>query len=144
MSKLFESFKNDFTSEALEAVEDIDTFRKKDFSALLHQLKDGVSNIYLKREEVIGPEILREAERQIMLHVIDSKWVNHLHSMDSLKDGIHLQSYGQKDPLIEYKKESFDMFDELLEDIKRDTVVLLFHSQIVEKKSQEVKIPASK
>jgi len=117
----------------LHDVEDIESFRTKDFSAMLHQLKTAVFNLFNAKEESLGHEVLAEAERQIMLHVIDSKWINHLHSMDSLKEGIHLQSYGQKDPLIEYKKESFDMFDDLLEDIKRHTVVLLFHSQVVEK-----------
>jgi preprotein translocase subunit SecA len=72
-----------------------------------------------------------------MLHVIDSKWVMHLQAMDSLKEGIHLQGYGQKDPLIEYKKESFDMFEDLLLDIKKNTVSLLFHSRIVEKDQHE-------
>jgi preprotein translocase subunit SecA len=143
ITKLFESFKNDFTQGALAGVEDPESFRTKDFTALLHQLKESALRLYNQREKSLGAEIIREAERQIMLHVIDSKWVNHLHSMDSLKDGIHLQGYGQKDPLIEYKKESFDMFDNLLDDIKRDTVVLLFHSQIVERKA-EAKIPASK
>ena len=57
--------------------------------------------------------------------------------MDSLKEGIHLQSYGQKDPLIEYKKESFDMFDNLLFDIKKNTVSLLFHAQIVRSNSEQ-------
>lgn len=146
MATIFESFRNDFTHEALDEVEDMDTFRTKDLTALLHQLKEGALKLMEKRESSIGSEVIREAERQIMLHVIDSKWINHLHSMDSLKEGIHLQGYGQKDPLIEYKKESFDMFDVLLDDIKRDTVVLLYHSQIVEKKSSEEngKIPASK
>ena len=134
IAKLFEAYKADLGSEVLDQVEQMESFKNKDFSALLHQLKEAALNSYSQREAALSPEIIREAERQIMLHVIDSKWINHLHSMDALKDGIHLQSYGQKDPLIEYKKESFDMFDALLDDIKRDTVVLLFHSQIVEKK----------
>ena len=65
-----------------------------------------------------------------MLHVIDSKWVDHLHNMDALRDGIHLRGYGQKDPLMEYKKEAFDMFEQLLIDVKREAVVLLMHAQI--------------
>ena len=133
IATIFETYKNDFGAEVLHDVEDIESFRTKDFSAMLHQLKTAVFNLFNAKEESLGHEVLAEAERQIMLHVIDSKWINHLHSMDSLKEGIHLQSYGQKDPLIEYKKESFDMFDDLLEDIKRHTVVLLFHSQVVEK-----------
>ena len=75
IAKLFESFKNDFTQDALADVEDMETFRTKDFSALLHQLKEGAMNVYNKREKDLGAELVREAERQIMLHVIDSKWI---------------------------------------------------------------------
>jgi preprotein translocase subunit SecA len=89
------------------------------------------------KEAEVGSKILREAERQIMLHVIDSKWIEHIHAMDSLKDGIHLQSYGQKDPLIEYKKEAFAMFDELLLAVRKDTVVLFSHAQIVNEATKE-------
>ena len=133
ITKLFESLKSDFTEKVLEKIDSPETFRESGFDALLHQIKNSVKEIYTQKEETLGLEIVREAERQIMLHVIDSKWIEHLHAMDSLKDGIHLQGYGQKDPLIEYKKESFDMFDNLLEEIRRDTVILLFHAQVVKK-----------
>ncbi len=133
MTKIFEQIKSDLGEEILAQVEDINSFAEKGFDALQHQIKEAALAHFKSKEEALGPEVLREAERQIMLHVIDSKWVEHLHAMDSLKEGIHLQGYGQKDPLIEYKKESFDMFDNLLELIKRDTVILLFHSQVVKK-----------
>lgn len=133
ITKLFESLKADFTEKVLENIDNPETFRETGFDPLLLQIKNSVKSIYSQKEETLGLEIVREAERQIMLHVIDSKWIEHLHAMDSLKDGIHLQGYGQKDPLIEYKKESFDMFDNLLEEIRRDTVVLLFHAQVVKK-----------
>jgi preprotein translocase subunit SecA len=133
ITKLFESLKADFTEKVLENIDNPETFKETGFDPLLLQIKNSVKSIYSQKEETLGLEIVREAERQIMLHVIDSKWIEHLHAMDSLKDGIHLQGYGQKDPLIEYKKESFDMFDNLLEEIRRDTVVLLFHAQVVKK-----------
>lgn len=137
MTKIFETLKADFGEEVVDDMDEKDSFMKSGFDALMEQAKTAVNNKYQKREDELGAETLREAERQIMLHVIDSKWVSHIHAMDSLKEGIHLQGYGQKDPLIEYKKESFDMFDNLLVDIRRNTVILLFHSQIVKKEIKE-------
>lgn len=84
---------------------------------------------YEEKEKLIGPELMREAERMIMLHVIDSQWKDHLLSMDHLKEGIGLRGYGQKDPLIEYKKESFLLFQEMMERIEDETVRLLFFLQ---------------
>lgn len=134
MDRLFEMLKNDFTERVLEGVEDKASFQKAGFDPLIHQVKASVNKIYADKEFNVGADIIRQAERQIMLHVIDSKWIQHIHAMDSLKEGIHLQGYGQKDPLIEYKKESFDMFDQLLIDIRKNVVTLMFHAEIVERK----------
>jgi preprotein translocase subunit SecA len=139
IAKLFESLKADFTENVLKKIDQPESFKQSGFDPLLLQIKNSVKEIYTQKEQTLGVEIVREAERQILLHVIDTKWIEHLHAMDSLKDGIHLQGYGQKDPLIEYKKESFDMFDNLLEEIRRDAVVLLFHAQVV-KKSKNPKL----
>lgn len=141
IASVFETLKADFTEAILTKVDSPESFADQGFDALLHQVKASANEIYQARESEVGIDVVREAERQIMLHVIDSKWIEHLHAMDALKDGIHLQGYGQKDPLIEYKKESFDMFDRLLQDIRRDTVILLYHAQIVKKqKSETVKL----
>lgn len=139
MDRLFELLKNDFGEKVLDDVEEKESFQKAGFDPLLEQVKRSVNKIFSAKESNVGSEVFREAERQIMLHVIDSKWIQHIHAMDSLKEGIHLQSYGQKDPLIEYKKESFDMFDQLLVDIRKNVVVLLFHAEIVEKKKASLK-----
>ena len=137
MTKLCEQLKNDFGDEILNNVDDLNSFVNLGFDAFLEQVTNSAHKIYKAKEENISSDALKEAERQIMLHVIDSKWVVHLQAMDSLKEGIHLQSYCQKDPLIEYKKESFDMFDNLLFDIKKNTVSLLFHAQIVRSNSEQ-------
>ena len=81
---------------------------------------------YDEKEQRVGAETLREAERFIMLNVIDTQWKDHLLSMDHLKEGIGLRGYGQKDPLIEYKKESWIIFQEMMDRIEDETVRYLF------------------
>jgi preprotein translocase subunit SecA len=73
---------------------------------------------------------MRRVERDILLKMIDSRWIDHLHGLDSLREGIGLRAYGQKDPLIEYKREAYDMFQQLTYDIQRETITLLFRSRI--------------
>jgi preprotein translocase subunit SecA len=87
---------------------------------------------YAEKEAMIGAQLLRETERMIMLNVIDNQWKDHLLSMDHLKEGINLRSYGQKDPLIEYKKEGFDLFRDMMDRIEDETIRYLFFLQRVE------------
>ncbi|HEY3579380.1 MAG TPA: preprotein translocase subunit SecA [Pyrinomonadaceae bacterium] len=86
---------------------------------------------YQQKEEQIGPEAMRTYERIIMLNIIDAQWKDHLLSLDHLKQGIGLVGYGQKDPLVEYKKQSFDLFQEMLDRIDTTTIRSLFNLQIV-------------
>ena len=90
-----------------------------------------------KREESAGDESLRAYERYIMLNIIDSQWKDHLLSIDHLKQGIGLVGYGQKDPLVEYKKQSFDMFQDMLDRIDTNTIRSLFNLEIVSQDEQE-------
>jgi preprotein translocase subunit SecA len=85
---------------------------------------------YKEKEDLIGPEMMRDAERMIMLNVIDNQWKDHLLSMDHLKEGIGLRGYGQKDPLIEYKKESFALFQDMMDRMEDETIRYLFFLQI--------------
>jgi preprotein translocase subunit SecA len=94
-------------------------------------------DIYQKREEEFGAPMLRYLEKVIMLQSIDYYWKDHLLGIDQLKEGIGLRGYGQKDPLIEYQKEAYQMFLEMLDRIKKDTVEKLFAIQIA--KEQEMK-----
>ncbi len=87
---------------------------------------------YEEKEQLIGPELMRQTERMIMLNVIDNQWKDNLLSMDHLKEGIGLRGYGQKDPLVEYKKESFELFDAMMRRIDEETVRFLFFMQRVE------------
>ncbi len=84
---------------------------------------------YEEKERLIGPEVMRQTERLIMLHVIDNQWKDHLLSMDHLREGIGLRGYGQKDPLVEYKKESFLLFQEMWDRIEDETIRYLFFLQ---------------
>jgi preprotein translocase subunit SecA len=86
---------------------------------------------YAEKEQQIGPEAMRTYERIIMLNIIDAQWKDHLLSLDHLKQGIGLVGYGQKDPLVEYKKQSFDLFQEMLDRIDTNTIRSLFNLQIV-------------
>ena len=85
---------------------------------------------YQEKEDLIGPDNMREAERIIMLQVIDNQWKDHLLSMDHLKEGIGLRGYGQKDPLIEYKKESFSLFQDMMDRIEDESIRYLFFLQV--------------
>jgi preprotein translocase subunit SecA len=88
---------------------------------------------YEAKEKLIGPDAMRHHERMIMLSVIDQQWKDHLLSMDHLKEGIGLRGYGQHDPLVEYKKESFDMFEAMMQRFQEDTVRYLYLMQILER-----------
>lgn len=91
--------------------------------------------IYEEREKTIGAEELRELERVVTLKIVDEKWMDHIDAMDELKDGIGLRAYGQKDPVVQYRIEGFDMFDQMVLDIKTDVVKLLMH---VRKKEENI------
>ncbi|MBX7170284.1 MAG: preprotein translocase subunit SecA [Pyrinomonadaceae bacterium] len=95
------------------------------------------SERYDEKEKLVGSEALRGYERYIMLNIIDSQWKDHLLSIDHLKQGIGLVGYGQKDPLVEYKKQSFDMFQEMLDRIDTNTARSLFNLEVVVRDEQE-------
>lgn len=86
---------------------------------------------YGEREEKIGVETMRELERAVILRTVDSKWMNHLDSMDELRHGVGLRAYGQRNPLVEYKYEAHTMFSEMIRAIKEESIRLLYHLQVV-------------
>ncbi len=99
--------------------------------ALRQELHDRVQGAYKQKEAELGPELMRQLEKMVMLQVIDYHWKDHLLSMDHLRDGIGLRGYGQKDPLVEYKREGYDMFAAMMSRIKGDVLDRLFHIQAV-------------
>ncbi len=98
--------------------------------ALREKLRESVLEAYQKKEEEVGPELLRYIERIIMLQVVDNQWKDHLLAMDHLKEGIGLRGYGQKDPLVEYKREAYEMFAEMTERIKSEVLTRVFKVQV--------------
>jgi len=97
---------------------------------------DALKARYDAKEKLIGAEAMRYHERMIMLSVIDAQWKDHLLSMDHLKEGIGLRGYGQHDPLVEYKRESFDMFEEMMQRFQEETVRYLYLMQILERPAE--------
>ena len=109
---------------------------KKD--SLKQQLKEEAVRFYETKEaEFPEPEMIREAERVVLLKVIDRKWMNHIDDMDQLRQGIGLQAYGQRDPLVEYKMNAYEMFENMTESIKEDTIRVLCHIRIEQKVERE-------
>ena len=106
------------------------------------KLKEQALEIYKQKEEEITSEQMRELERVVMLKVVDEKWMNHIDSMDELKNGIGLRAYGQKDPVVQYRLEGFDMFDEMINNIKLDVTKILMHIRAAgdTKRQETVKI----
>ena len=116
--------------------EDVDSVKNN--KELKHLLKERAVKLYEAKEtEFPEPEQFRELERVVLLKVIDRKWVDHIDDMDQLRQGIGLQSYGQRDPLVEYKMAGFDMFDEMTASIQEDTIRLLYHVKIEQKVERE-------
>src|SRR5262249_6315100 len=99
--------------------------------------------IYDGKEKQLGADAMRYHERMIMLSVLDTQWKDHLLSMDHLKEGINLRGYGQHDPLVEYKRESFDMFEAMMQRFQEDTARYLFHMQIMEAPSRPAAVAAT-
>ncbi|MFC1646092.1 preprotein translocase subunit SecA [Candidatus Omnitrophota bacterium] len=106
----------------------------KSYNESREYLLKEVVHVYRDKEEVIGKDHMRHLERMITLQVVDMRWKEHLYTMDSLREGIGLRAYGNKDPLIEYKNEAYIMFQQLIERIKKEIVEFLFRVQAVEDK----------
>ena len=103
---------------------------------LIELLTDASLDAYQAREEELGAEIMRELERMVMLRVVDDKWMDHLKSMDDLREGIGLRAYGQKDPLVEYKFESYQMFQNMIAIIQEEVVRYVFRVNVVQPPKQ--------
>ena len=135
LTELEVSLKNTIPSLALPTKEDISGMQQKE---LKHLLKERAVKAYEAKEaEFPEPEHLRELERVVLLKVIDAKWMDHIDDMDQLRQGIGLQAYGQRDPLVEYKMLGYEMFGEMTNSITETTVRTLFHVRVEQKAERE-------
>jgi len=104
--------------------------KEKDRDTIIEKLKNMVMQSYKEKEDLLQ-EQMRELEKNILLQVLDSAWREHLKNMDALREAVGLRGYGQRDPLVEYKKASFEMFEEMINNLKEDSLSTLFHLKIV-------------
>lgn len=126
-----ESLRNSLKSET--TLDGLDFSNCETAEDVVEYVKQKAVELYEDKEhaiESVNSEAMRELERVFLLRIVDRKWQEHIDNMEQLKQGIGLQAYGQKDPVIEYKMQSYDIFDELMEDIKKETIKLIMHSRI--------------
>jgi preprotein translocase subunit SecA len=110
---------------------------------LIDYVVEEAHDLYAKREEDLGADLLRQVERSVMLSVIDNKWREHLSDMDYLRAGIGLRAMGQRDPLSEYQREAYDMFAEMVDSVKRDAVRYLFRVELARPKTAPQRLEAA-
>ena len=120
---LLQDIQNTFGISEVEVLKS-DNFTQADVIA---ELQDRIHEIYDAKEKEFGEENLRELERVVMLKIVDQKWMDHIDNMDELKKGIGLRGYGQQDPVVQYRLEGTEMFDDMIEDIKTDVVKILLN-----------------
>ncbi|HEY0888022.1 MAG TPA: preprotein translocase subunit SecA [Nocardioides sp.] len=111
-----------------------------DRDELVARLKADAQAAYDAREQEVGEEVMRELERRVVLSVLDRKWREHLYEMDYLREGIYLRAYSQRDPLVEYQREGFDMFSAMMEGIKEETVGYLFNLEVQVEEEPELEL----
>ena len=111
-----------------------------DRETLMDDLKADAHKAYDARESEVGVEVMRELERQVLLSVLDRKWREHLYEMDYLREGIGLRAYSQRDPLVEYQREGFDMFNAMKEGIREETVGFLFNLEVQVDEEEEAEV----
>ena len=112
-------------------IDEVESLNKETINPedIINELKEKIHSVYEAKEKEFGDEDSRELERVVMLKVVDQKWMDHIDNMDELKNGIGLRAYGQKDPVVQYRIEGFDMFDEMINDIKDEVTKILLHIQ---------------
>ncbi len=133
---VFKQFNFHFNTDSQDTLEDLDQ------EGLANLIFEAANTLYDQRESAVGPEDFRQLERVVMLQTVDNLWKDHLLSMDHLKEGIGLRGYAQQNPLLVYKKEGFEMFNEMIARVKEETLGILFRIQIEEpKKIDDLRAP---
>jgi preprotein translocase subunit SecA len=114
----------------------IKEWRKRNADEIIDEVTELALGAYEAKEAQLGDEVIRRAERQIMLWAVDNRWVRHLTDLDHLREGIGLQAYAQVDPVVAYKRQAFGMYSELMEDIRSDIVKAVFTIQVQQPQQQ--------
>ncbi|MDQ7038716.1 MAG: preprotein translocase subunit SecA [Aquificota bacterium] len=113
---------------------DVEIPEVRDKEELVNALHETLKSLYEEKEREVGEKVMRDLERVVLLNILDTLWREHLHVLDRLREGIYLRGYAARDPLVEYKREAFEIFEDLMHNIKSHTVSTLFHVQV---RSQE-------
>ena len=123
------------------------TFATADLAARRRILEEALEKVaeeaYAARELMFGEDNMRELEKVVMLRVVDNHWMEHLDAMDMLREGVGLRAYGQKDPLVEYKFEAYDMFEAMMEAIKEDVVRYIYRVNVITQPHMEDPLEAA-
>ena len=120
-----QDIKTTFGIDSIDALND----NRVDNSKIISEIIDKAHNKYDDKEKDFGEKTLRELERVVMLKIVDERWMDHIDAMDELKDGIGLRAYGQKDPVVQYRIEGFDMFDQMVADIQLNVIKILMNAR---------------
>src|SRR5699024_5348689 len=115
----------------LDTLDSLETSSKKSIKTedVATELTEKAHQKYAQKEQEFGENVIRELERVVMHKIVDERWMDHIDAMDELKDGIGLRAYGQKDPVVQYRIEGFDMFDQMVEDIQLNVVKVLMNAR---------------
>ncbi len=132
VSKVKQIFKVSLPSDYLKGIYSAEELKEK--------ILEKVRSAYKEKERIIGSELTRELERMILLHAVDSQWKGHLYDMDHLKEGIGLRGYAQRDPLIEYKREAYSMFEDMIQRIREEVAEFVFKVEVA-RTSSSIKTP---
>ncbi len=128
LKSLIEYAEEFYAPEGVLTIDHLQNLSREELDEYLHEVAD---NHYKEREEAMGSELMRELENLVMLKVVDNHWMEHLDAMDSLREGVGLRAYGQKDPLVEYKFEAYDIFQGMIDAIQDDVVRYIYRVNVV-------------
>ncbi len=143
---LIEYYKGWIITDEKRYALDKDDLEEMEPSEIGDMIKEDALNIFKANEELLAPKVIREMERVYLLKAVDTHWMDHIDAMDQLKAGIRLRSYGQHDPVVEYRLEGFDMFDEMIENIREDTIkmMLIMPKRVYEIQKRQEAIEAAR
>ncbi|PSR31580.1 MAG: preprotein translocase subunit SecA [Sulfobacillus benefaciens] len=137
---LLDSFDELFMPKGTLDPEELLGMNREELQEVIYQKGE---ELYQQKEEEFGSEAVRELERMILLRVVDSKWMEHLDAMDALREGVGLRAYGQRDPVVEYKKEAYDMYQDMLGSIREEVIRMLFHLQLAPQAEMQLTQPVA-